>query len=447
MRYARLLSRLYNTPLAISEAKLAIITSNVTLKLLQGEAVGSMERKQPKCDSGIGGETEEEEYPALPETWEVIEVFGSLCSKNGAGESGCTSYAYITEEINEAIAEGKTHLIFSIDSHGGEVAGNFTLASFIGSLPSKYGIQTFAFVDGYACSAAYTIASACQKVYATPSSFLGSIGVLMTLVDCTEEDKLEGEKYTILRSRSEKALYNPHEKLSSKVVTEAEKTLAQLDGLMGDVITKNRSKVTQEIIASLNGVSLIASEALASSLCDTITASFDTFISAIKPKASSASPSLYPTILGQDPRRNSSMNLEQAVERIAALESELATLKAEQQGAIAAAALSERARVSALIDAGKLTGITADTLTAHIKAGTDEKVGVAIFTGIKAGLDASTTAVLGSASDMSSLSVSDLLASKAAKEAAASATPKTLAGGLLSVTDLINAMTSGESHA
>ena len=106
-----------------------------------------------------------------------------------------------------------------------------------------------------------------------------------------------------------------------------------------------------------------------------------------------------------------------------------------------------KSRVSALIDAGKLTGITADILTAHIKAGTDEKVGVAIFTGIKAGLDAATTTALRSASDMSSLSVSDLLASKAAKEAAASAAPKTLAGGLLSVTDIINAMTQGASHA
>ncbi len=141
------------------------------------------------------------------------------------------------------------------------------------------------------------------------------------------------------------------------------------------------------------------------------------------------------------------MNLEQALARVAALESELATAKAEAQGAAAAGALTERARVSAVIDAGKLTGITADILTSHIKAGTDEKVAVAIFTGIKAGLDAAATTALGSASDMSSLSVSDLLASKAAKEAAASAAPKTLAGGLLSVTDIINAMTQGASHA
>ena len=157
MKYGRLLTRLYNQPLAIAQSKLDVLTSEVTLKLLSGEHPAS-----------IGNASKD----AAIESSAVIRVFDSLVSKNGGGDSGSTSYEFVTSQVNSAIAAGNTELKFYIDSPGGEVSGLFGLAAFIASLPEQYGIKTVAVTDGMATSAAYVLAAACQTIYATSSSII-----------------------------------------------------------------------------------------------------------------------------------------------------------------------------------------------------------------------------------------------------------------------------------
>ncbi len=72
-------------------------------------------------------------------------------------------------------------VVLDINSPGGRVTGTPELAAAVKELSSKK--YVYAYTSDMACSAAYWIASQCDAVYAAPSAHLGSIGVLLPLID------------------------------------------------------------------------------------------------------------------------------------------------------------------------------------------------------------------------------------------------------------------------
>ncbi len=92
-------------------------------------------------------------------------------------------------------------IVLNIDSPGGEAAGISQFATYVRNSPKK----VVAYVDDLAASAAYWIASAASKIYASSTAFVGSIGVVFTLVDDSEKLKKEGvEKIEIVSVQSPK---------------------------------------------------------------------------------------------------------------------------------------------------------------------------------------------------------------------------------------------------
>jgi ClpP class serine protease len=360
MRYGRLLTRLYNQPLAIAQSKLDILTSEVTLKLLSGE--------QP---ASIGNASKD----VAVDSSAVIRVFDSLVSKNGGGDSGSTSYEFVTSQVNHAISAGNTKLTFYIDSPGGEVSGLFGLAAFIASLPKEYGIETVAVTDGMATSAAYVIAAACQSIYATSSSIIGSVGVIMTLINVSEADKKAGIEYTILRSKEDKALINPHEPFATRAIEDAVKMLGVLDNIMNKAVLSYRPNLSLETVMELAGNTVLAEEALSLGLIDGIVTSFSEVIN-----AETKTQLLLTTHKGND------MTLEEALAKNIELSSELQTLKATTTLEVAKAKQTEQARVLGILEAASTFKLSADLATKRIKAGSSIEDTVEMFEGIKEAL-------------------------------------------------------------
>ncbi len=120
----------------------------------------------------------------------TIHIMGPLLSKSTPIERSCgiTDYSQIQAEIMEAKAQGAKSIIFAMDSPGGMVLGCQETAAAI----RDCGLPTAAVVEGQACSAAYWLASQTDRIYATPSSVIGSIGVIMPWVDQDERWKREG---------------------------------------------------------------------------------------------------------------------------------------------------------------------------------------------------------------------------------------------------------------
>lgn len=366
--HLRILSRLYNTPLAISQEKLDIISSNVTLKIITGEHI----------ERGVATPTEKEVDVTNPAV-AVINVFDMLVSKGGAGESGFTSYQGIRALTIAAIEAGATKIGFYVDGPGGEFAGLFGLTSFINTLPSMYGVETFSFTDGNANSASYAILSSTQKIYATESAIVGSIAAIMDLVDVTKLDAKEGITHHILRSKSEKDLGNPHEEFTPEILEKFTVMLDKADVLFNNEVVKNRPMLTVDSIKSMKGDTFIASDALELGLIDAIVANVDEVMIAETTKIP----------LNNITGANMPLTLEEVNSKLAATEAEIVTLKAKglelatnASAATGLAITEERVRCMDILQAGETLKISAAQVQKRISTGTSKNDTVDIFTAI-----------------------------------------------------------------
>ena len=83
-----------------------------------------------------------------------------------------------------------------ISSPGGTVTGVEELANKVRNLSKP----TLAYTDSEMASAAYWIGSAADRVVASPSSTVGSIGVYMAIPDYSEAAKMQGIKMVVIKS-------------------------------------------------------------------------------------------------------------------------------------------------------------------------------------------------------------------------------------------------------
>lgn len=88
---------------------------------------------------------------------------------------GDAAYSEIRAWVDDQ--EPDAPLVFDFDSVGGDVAGVEALAKTIAEHPGP----TTALVTGTAASAAYWLASSCDRVVAWPSATIGSIGAMVTI--------------------------------------------------------------------------------------------------------------------------------------------------------------------------------------------------------------------------------------------------------------------------
>jgi signal peptide peptidase SppA len=103
----------------------------------------------------------------------------------------------LSDQVDAMAADPAVEKIaFQVSSPGGTVTGVEELANKIRNL----GKPTMAYTDSEMASAAYWISSASDKVTASPSSSVGSIGVYMAIPDYSEAAKMAGIKMVVLKS-------------------------------------------------------------------------------------------------------------------------------------------------------------------------------------------------------------------------------------------------------
>jgi signal peptide peptidase SppA len=98
-------------------------------------------------------------------------------------------------------------VFLDVDSPGGTVNGTPELAALVADVSkAKY---TYAFTDGQMCSAAYWIASQSDAVFATPSARVGSIGVLLPMLDESKAFEQAGVKVELFAAGKYKSVGVP----------------------------------------------------------------------------------------------------------------------------------------------------------------------------------------------------------------------------------------------
>jgi signal peptide peptidase SppA len=120
--------------------------------------------------------------------------------------TGAVDVSDISDTIDEyAMNPQVTRIAFQVSSPGGTVTGVEELANKVRNIAKP----TMSYTDTEMASAAYWVAAAADKVVASPSSTVGSVGVYMVVADYSEAAKAEGIKMIVIKAGQHKAIGVP----------------------------------------------------------------------------------------------------------------------------------------------------------------------------------------------------------------------------------------------
>lgn len=201
----------------------------------------------------------------------VIDVSGTLVAKAGQ-INGCvelTSYEKIKATTAMQIKLGAKSIVYMIDSGGGDAYTAFSTARDLRKMADTAGIKTYAYVDGMAASGAYMMASAAHEIVANEDSDVGSIGVLVQLINPSKHLQQEGYERTFITAGDHKVPFdkdgNFQEEFINRIQSGVQKTYEKFVTAVSDL----RGLSKQEIIDTQARV-YDAQEALKIGLVDKI---------------------------------------------------------------------------------------------------------------------------------------------------------------------------------
>lgn len=200
----------------------------------------------------------------------LISVIGSLVNRGAWIDANCglTSYEGVAAQVREATADSSIqNIILDIDSGGGEAAGMFGLAAAIRKArQSKYVV---AVVNDMAASAAYSIASAADEIVVSPTSVVGSIGVVMLHLNRSAEMAAKGVRPTLIFSGAHKVDGNPFEELSEEVRGAMQRDIgAVYDRFLETVAVGRGKRLTAAAARATEAKTFIGREAISAGLAD-----------------------------------------------------------------------------------------------------------------------------------------------------------------------------------
>lgn len=189
----RLASDLYNKPHLISADAFDSITSYLTLRnagmLAQVETV-SVDLDKPTSVGKIG----------------LINIHGGLTNKPVESLCGATgaSYSGLMSQMYELSDMGCKTIVLDISSGGGEAFNCFQTADAARAFADENGIYIISYVQDCAASAAYALCVLADEVVAHPQGQVGSIGVLIALMNDSKMLEKEGLTRTFVTAGANK---------------------------------------------------------------------------------------------------------------------------------------------------------------------------------------------------------------------------------------------------
>ncbi|MDO4970159.1 MAG: S49 family peptidase, partial [Comamonadaceae bacterium] len=267
--YPHLAARVFNTPLLVHPQKLDAILAGLGGRLLGADGLRfeaadltTQAALPAEMFSTRRGERTERGYRVLDGV-AVITAMGALVHRTriDANSSLLIGYNDIAADMEDALGRSDVHAIaLVLDSPGGEVSGAFELAERIFAARGSKPIVAIA--DGMAASAAYLAASAADEVVLTPTSYVGSIGVVMRHVDFSRALANDGINVTHIFAGEHKIDGNPYQPLPEGVRASLQADIEGLYQMFIQAVAKHRGLDEQAVrntrAAVYRGVAAVA---------------------------------------------------------------------------------------------------------------------------------------------------------------------------------------------
>ena len=279
-------TRIFNTPLVIHPDKAEVILTALAPRL----HLKSMTRLDGSTfafdddDYFTPPEQDPEEERVRKDGYDlqnglaIIPVEGTLVHKLGSMRpySGMTGYDGIKASLFNALDDDEVRgVLFDIDSPGGEVSGCFDLADTI------YGVRGVkpmrAVCDEMACSAAYAIASAADRVTLPRTAYAGSIGVIFLHIDLSKALAKDGISVTMLKYGAAKFEGNEFEPLRAETIERFQREIDRAGEMFVALVARNRS-LDPKAVRATEGASFAGDDVVDLGLADAVESADETFL-------------------------------------------------------------------------------------------------------------------------------------------------------------------------
>lgn len=265
-------SRVLNRPLLLHPTKAEIVLHILHGRLpIDGANVAGLRPDANRFLGSAMGEDGRRRKYAVANGVATIPIVGSLVNRGAwiGAYSGMVSYEGIAAQLRDAAADPEVSaVLLDIDSPGGEATGMFTLADQVRALAAQKPVT--AFVNDMAASAAYGIASAATEIVVSPTSVVGSIGVVLTHFDRSGELEQQGVKATLIYAGAHKVDGNPFGPLSDAVQADLQNEVMKFYDQFVGLVARGRGGMTEEAVRATEARTFIGQDAIDRGLADRI---------------------------------------------------------------------------------------------------------------------------------------------------------------------------------
>lgn len=258
----RLASKIHNTPHLITPQAFNVVLDYLDVRN------GNIKMMLPTEDSTV---EDEEESESEVEGLKVINIDGSLTYMplhTMCGEVG-TSYCSLVDDVEDAIEEGCTTIIFNVTSGGGEASHVFQCAEDIRSMCNDAGVKLIAYADTLACSAAYALSVIADTVVVNPSATVGSIGCVVALMDTSKAMEQAGLKRIFITSGDAKVPYDDAGAFKQDFLDSIQKDVDALNMEFSEFVSKYTG-IESKIIRGMQANTFTAQEAVENGLANQV---------------------------------------------------------------------------------------------------------------------------------------------------------------------------------
>jgi protease-4 len=157
-------------------------------------------------------------------------------------------------------------VVVEIDSYGGEPVAGEEISNALGRIEKP----TVALIKGAGASAGYMIATGADRIFASRFSEVGSIGITMSYLEYTEQNKKEGVVYRQLSSGKYKDAGDPDKELTEEERELLMRDVKKMHRIFIEMIAENRKLDTNTVERLADGSTMLGEDALQAGLIDEI---------------------------------------------------------------------------------------------------------------------------------------------------------------------------------
>lgn len=202
----------------------------------------------------------------------VINIEGPLTYKSSGFEMLCggASYEGILSQAKQFYADPNINTVVQmINSGGGEAYNCFQYSAELRKLADQAGKRLVTYVDGMAASAAYALGCASHEVIMNPDAEVGSIGVVVRLVNSNEANKKAGVETTYITAGDSKVPFDAEGGFREDFKADLQ---SKVDSLYLDFINHvaTMRNISEDIVMSTEAKTFMKESALELGLADKV---------------------------------------------------------------------------------------------------------------------------------------------------------------------------------